>query len=272
MVKKRSQIYGDEIDNKIIEYYKDYYKTTLGLPNWDFLSKQRLNEEEIYCSRYINRIKQWIDVDFKGLRVLVVGSGTGGELVNFHNEGAEVYGIEPYSQAMDICKLKAEVAGISNKSLKICSAEDIDFEDSFFDFVYCFTVIEHVEDVNKSISEMIRVTKQKGYIFIQAPDYRQLYEGHYKLPLPMFLPNFINKVILKILRRPTGFLNTLNKVTSVSIRKILENYDVISLKVHEKQDKRDSSKVSTKLIFFIQDLIYQLFDAPFNQVWLIRKK
>ena len=93
MVKKRSQIYGDEIDNKIIEYYKDYYKTTLGLPNWDFLSKQRLNEEEIYCSRYINRIKQWIDIDFKGLRVLVVGSGTGGELVNFHNEGAEVYGI-----------------------------------------------------------------------------------------------------------------------------------------------------------------------------------
>ncbi len=272
MVKKTSPNFGEEINNRIIQYYKDYYKTTLGLPNWDFLSKERLNEEEIYCSRYIDRIKQWVDIDFNGLNVLVVGSGTGGELVNFHKEGAKVFGIEPYSRAMDICRLKAEVVGIPNSNLKLCSSENIAFDDNFFDLVYCFTVIEHVEDVDKSISEMVRVTKTKGYIFIQAPDYRQFYEGHYKLPLPMFLPNFINKLILKVLKRPTSFLNTLNKVTSVSIRKILEQHDLISLRVYEKREKRESSKLITKLIFIIQDLIYKIFDAPFNQVWLVRKK
>ena len=88
------------------------------------------------------------------------------------------------------------------------------FKDGQFDFIYCFTVLEHVKNVENSISEMVRCTKSKGKIFVETPDYRQLYEGHYKLPLPMFLPIWVNKLFLKILGRPTEFISTINKINS----------------------------------------------------------
>ena len=73
-----------EITSKILLYYENYYKNTLGLKNWEALCKDRINEEEIYCSKYISRIQEWINMDLFQKKVLVVGSGTGGELVNFH--------------------------------------------------------------------------------------------------------------------------------------------------------------------------------------------
>ena len=241
------------------------------MPNWEKLCHQRINEEEIYCSRYIKNIKEWIAIDFSKKNVLVVGSGTGGELVNFYLEGADVYGIEPYEPAVEISRLKARSIGFPEKNIKKCTAENIDFEDEFFDFVYCYTVIEHVEDVKQSIKEMLRVTKPGGYLFIHAPDYRQMYEGHYKLPLPMFLPVWINKIILQILGRPAEFLDSINKVNSKSIKNILNKQQVLSMEIHESREKRYSKRFVIKLIFFIQDVIYKLFNAPFNQVWLIKK-
>ena len=264
-------IYSEEINLKILQYYKKYYKTTLGLPDWENLSKKRLNEEEIYCSRYIETIKELIDINFIGKNILVVGSGTGGELINFHIEGANVYGIEPFASALEISRLKVKSVGIPEENIKSCKAEDMDFEDSYFDFVYCYTVIEHVDDVSKSIQEMLRVTKPNGLIFLQAPDYRQMYEGHYKLPLPMFLPLWLNKIILILLGRPSNFLNSINRVTSKSIKNILTNHPVTSLAIHTQKEKRFSDRFILKIIFSIQDLISKIFDAPFNQVWLIKK-
>ena len=200
-----------------------------------------------------------------------MGSGTGGEVVNFFTEGAEVYGIEPYDPAIEISRLKAKSIGLSEQNIKNCKAENIDFRDNFFDFVYCFTVIEHVDDVQKSIKEMLRVTKVGGYIFLHTPDYRQMYEGHYKLPLPMFLPIWLNKIFLKIYGRPSGFLDTINKVNSKSIKKLLTRLHVTSLEVHVEREKRTSSRLVVRLIFFIQDLIYKIFNASLNQVWLIKK-
>ena len=182
-------------------------------------------------------------------KVLVVGSGTGGELVNFHLEGAEVYGIEPYEPALEICRLKAQISGFPETNIKNCNAEEIDFEDDFFDLVYCYTVIEHVDNVSKSIDEMLRVSKSGGYIFLQMPDYRQMYEGHYKLPLPMFLPKWVNKIILKILGRPENFLDTINKVTSKSILKILLKHPVTCMQVHIHKEPRTSTRILVRSIF-----------------------
>jgi len=271
MINKKETSFSQEINTLIHNYYEDYYKSSLGLPNWKDLCQQRINEEEIYCSRYIDNIKNWINIDFSKKNVLVVGSGTGGELVNFFLEGADVYGIEPYEPANEISRLKAKSIGFPETNIKSGSAEDIDFEDRFFDFVYCYTVIEHVEDVAQSIKEMLRVVKPGGHLFIQAPDYRQLYEGHYKLPLPMFLPIWFNKILLRIYGRPVDFLNTINKVNSKGIKNILDSHKILSMQIHPNREKRLSNRYIVKIIFFIQDLIYKRFNAPLNQIWLIKK-
>lgn len=64
---------------------------------------------------------------------------------------------------------------------------------------------------------------------IHAPDYDSFYEAHYHLP---FLPKMNKKlasIYLKILRRPTIGLNTLNWTTSKSILKILSKYENIEI-------------------------------------------
>lgn len=271
MKQSKRNNFSEDINSKLLDYYKNYYKTTLGLPNWNELCQLRLNEEDIYCSAYIEKIKEWQQLDFVDKNVLVVGSGTGGELVNFHQEGANVYGIEPYDPAREISQLKVAALGFSEDNIKSCKAENIDFEDNFFDFVYCYTVIEHVEDVDKSIKEMIRVTKSNGLIFLHAPDYRQMYEGHYKLPLPMFLPIWMNKLILITLGRPAKFLDSINKVNAKKIKKLLTQLPVVAMEISLQREKRSSNKTAVKFIFFIQDSIYRIFGISMNQMWLVKK-
>ena len=264
-------VFNNQINEKIKKYYKKYYKDELGFKDWKQRIELRLDEENIFCKRYIDRLKEWLNYDFLDKKVLVVGSGTGGEIVNFFREGANVYAIEPNLEASEISILKAENIGLDKKCVKNCYSEDINFSDNTFDFVYCFTVLEHVNDVEKSISEMIRVAKKGGYIFIHTPDYRQMYEAHYKLPLPMFLPIFINRILLKLLGRPSNFLKSIKKVNSLYLRNIFDKLPVHSFRVYLEKEDVKVKALSSKIILKICHLIFLYLDASFNQIWILKK-
>ncbi len=91
-----------DLKEELKTYYKRYYKEELGLPDWELRIQHRYDEEEYFCKRFILLLEKWINYDFNRKKILVVGSGTGGELVNFHNIGANVYGIEPNDHAIKI--------------------------------------------------------------------------------------------------------------------------------------------------------------------------
>ena len=263
-----------KLNKLLFEYYQNYYKDELGLPDWESRINLRLNEEEIFSSRFINWIEQWFNYQFANKKVLVVGSGTGGELVIFYNKGAEIYGIEPNENALKISHMKATINNMDCNKITNASSEKLPFDDEKFDFIYCFTVLEHVNDVNKSISEMVRCVKKGGKVFIETPDYRQLFEGHYKLPLPMFLPNWINKIILKLLGRPTGFLNSINKVNSRQLGKIFSNHPVTAIKVYRNylENKSKPNSMIGKIIKKVQSFIKKSFGIHINQIWLLHKE
>ncbi len=260
-----------DIEKRIRDYYEKYYKDQLGLKDWEHRCELRLNEEKIYCNTYIERIESWLNYDFNGKKVLVVGSGTGGELVNFHNLGAKVYGIEPNVEAFKISLLKAKKIGLNKDQVKCEYSENIGYEDNSFDFVYCYTVLEHVQDVEKSLSEMIRTTRENGYLFIQTPDYRQLYEPHYKLPLPMILPNLINKMFLWFLKKPTTFLDTLNKLNSLKMKRFFQKLPVNYFRIYTKYEKFYSESPVVRIIFKIQYTLFAYFGVSFNQAWILQK-
>ena len=263
--------------NNIVElmsnYYENFYKNELGLPDWQERIKLRLNEEENYCSRFIDWFEDWFDYDFSGKKVLVVGCGTGGELVNFKNKGADIYGIEPNKNALTISHLKAAQSDIPKENITNGYSENLPYDENQFDFIYCYTVLEHVADVEKSINEMVRCAKVKGKIFIETPDYRQLYEGHYKLPLPMFLPIWMNKIIVRFFRRPSDFLDTINKVNSRQLQRIFNKSSVTSFRVF-KENKNKMPKIRFRLSFFgeiIQYTIHRFFGVSRNQIWVLHK-
>lgn len=203
---------------KLRDYYSNYYRHQLGLPDWQEWVEYRLNEEEVERSK-ITRLERILG-SFKDKKMLDVGCGTGGFLVEAKKSGAIVYGVEPEQEAIDICRIK------DIKSVKLAKAENLPFPNNSFDLVYCYTVLEHVDDPAQAILEMIRVAKPGGKIYIQTPNYLSFYEGHYKVFwLPLF-PKKLAKLYLRLRGRNPKFLKTINYLTPTSLRKYLNNLPV----------------------------------------------
>ena len=174
---------------------------------------------------------------------------------------ADVYALEPNESAIEILKLKAKKNKITvNKIFKYC-AEAMPFENNYFDFVYCYTVIEHVRNVEQSIKEMIRVTKKGGYMYINCPDYRFIWEPHYKIYLPLFLPMVFSKFILKLLGRQTDFFNSLQLVNAKKLKNIFRKYQVTALQIIRNDSKNKLAQIWQRK-----------FGIEPNQSWLIQVK
>jgi len=192
-----------------------------------------MDEEQNFAEPIIRKIEDWIEYNFSGKLVLVVGAGTGAESLALASRGAEVYGIEPNNEALRILKMKVQLYHMKSDNFLSAVAEDIPFPDYYFHFVYCYTVLEHVKNVEKSIDEMIRVCKVGGLIFIQTPDYRFPNERHYKLPLIPFAPRWIQKLYILLRGRPTGFLDSVNFLTQPKLDRIFWERDVITIRAYE---------------------------------------
>jgi len=210
-----------DINEKILSYWGYFYRHSLGLKDWRERASKRLNEEDIPK----NEIVTWPDIKYflRNRMVLDVGCGTGGFCIEARSEGAHVFGIDIDSKAIEICRLKASIHKIPLERFQVSTSESLPFEENTFDFIYCNSVLEHVGDVKKTISEMLRVTKQNGILFMKFPDYRSFYEAHYKIIWIPKMPRCLARLYLKIRGRPTEFINTINYITLLFIRKCLKN-------------------------------------------------
>lgn len=220
-----------EIETRLRQYYEDYYRVDLSLRDWRERIEYRLDEEANFAEPNIRKVEEWLGLDFAGQRVLVVGAGTGAESIVLHQRGAEVHGIEPYDKAMAILNLKAELYGLPPARFQQAVAEHIPHPDETFDFIYCYTVIEHVQDVEATIDEMLRVCKTGGLVFIQTPDYRFPYEAHYKIDRPAFSPRWLTALRLRLQGRSAAFLNTVNFVTAPELNRLFFARNVLTMRM-----------------------------------------
>lgn len=223
----------DDIAAKLTAYYENRYRDQLRLPDWKERVALRLKEEEVFGEVVIRKLERWLNYDFADKRVLVVGTGTGAESIVLGQRGADVYGLEPNHDALTILKLKSAVRGIDADHFVSAMAEDIPFPDEYFDFIYCFTVLEHVQDVARSIDEMIRVCRTKGYVFLSMPDYRFPYEGHYKLRMIPLAPKFVQRIFFMLRGRYTKFFEGIQFLTEPALNRILWNRDVLTIRFYE---------------------------------------
>jgi len=208
---------------KIRENLTRYYAKELGLPHLEQRIEQRIQRER--GKYHIARLAKLIGIQNK--RLLDVGSGWGEFLVEAHKEMAATYGIEPDEELLEITDLLLRAEDISEKVIvEKGYAEKIPFQDGSFDIVLCCHVLEHVQDVKKSIQEMMRVLKKDGYFYLVCPNYLYPAEAHYKIGWFPLLPKPLAKVYLRLRGRNPHFIDSINYITSWFLFGELKNYEV----------------------------------------------
>jgi SAM-dependent methyltransferase len=98
-----------------------------------------------------------LNVDCTGLTVADIGSGPFGSLPLITD--SKIFGVDPLTS--DYISNFPEQETLSRIDAR---AEQLPFDDGFFDRVYCVNALDHFKDPYASINEMIRVLKPGGYL------------------------------------------------------------------------------------------------------------
>lgn len=106
-------------------------------------------------------------------KVLDAGCGSGRNLVYFLQNGFEVYGIDPNAEAVEAVKaLSKNIApGNLQANFKVAAAEDMPFDDQYFDLVICNAVLHfaHSEQhFDSMLRSMWRVLRPGGFFFARV--------------------------------------------------------------------------------------------------------
>ena len=100
-----------------------------------------------------------------GKNLLDVGTGTGHLLKTAQEAGLKVYGTDISPEAIRVAK-----DNVPDADLVIAAGEDLPFPDKFFDYIVCFGSLEHFLDMDRGVSEMIRVAKLDAEYMIVVPN------------------------------------------------------------------------------------------------------
>lgn len=130
--------------------YRDYIGDYLCIKH---LANRRLDLLEKFCK--------------KG-KLLDVGCAYGFFLLAARERGWEVYGVEISKVASDYARERYGL-NVINKRL-----EDAHFPHNFFDVVTMWDVLEHFDDPAAVMTEVKRILRKDGFVFLQVPNFSSL--------------------------------------------------------------------------------------------------
>jgi len=149
-----------------------------------------------------------------GDKILDVCCGTGNQVFYYAREGAISQGIDLDPNMIKIAKRNKKKSGLNNASFQVGDAQNLPFEDNFFDCASISLGLHEKERKERDniISEMKRVTKRGGnliFIDFRVPSVRNLYfyliktieyfagRSHYKYFKDYLEQGGLNKILEK---------------------------------------------------------------------------
>ena len=117
---------------------------------------------------------------FEGKTVIDIGCGAGGKSVYYASCGAEkVYGLEILEKYRDEAESLAKSVGMEEKFQFVAGdSAALPFDDNTADTIIVNDAMEHVANPEKTLSEMLRVLKKGGKIYINFPPYHHPFGAH----------------------------------------------------------------------------------------------
>lgn len=139
-------------------------------------------------------------VDFYGSRLLDVGCSEGAFLDCLNQNKINFTGIDSNQNAINFCKER----GYSNR-VKYGNILNLQFPDNSFDVVTALDVIEHIKDDIRVLSEIKRVCKKNGIIFLILPAHQWLWSSndiayhHWRRYSKKMVKELVHKLDLEII-------------------------------------------------------------------------
>ena len=108
-------------------------------------------------------------------RLLDLGYGSGILMPELATRCDELYGADPHDQPDAIREVMAS-QGIS-ATLVSAGAEQLPFDDNFFDTIVTVSAIEYVKDIDAAGQELCRVLEPSGHLLIVTPGHSPLLDA-----------------------------------------------------------------------------------------------
>lgn len=142
--------------------------------------------------------------DIRSSRILDVGCGVGGVTVNLRKNCQETVGLDLNRKAIRVAKILAHRKR-SDTVFIVGSGLNLPFKEASFDIVVYNHVIEHVSNPERSLSEIWRVLKSEGLLYLATQNKFWPIEPHYRLLFLSFLPKSLANVYVKITKRANNY-------------------------------------------------------------------
>jgi 2-polyprenyl-6-hydroxyphenyl methylase/3-demethylubiquinone-9 3-methyltransferase len=121
--------------------------------------KSALNPSRVGYMRRI--LTEDLGHDPKRLRILDVGCGGGLLAEEFARLGCAVTGVDPSTDSLEVARAHAREGGL-DIDYREATGDALPFADGEFPAAYCCDVLEHVDDVGRTVAEIARVLEPGG--------------------------------------------------------------------------------------------------------------
>ena len=222
------------------EYYKEYYH--LERSNWWFTARLEI-------------LKIQVEILFphkNDLNILNIGVATGATSQMLEMFG-KVKSIEYDEICFNFVKDKLQI------DIEQGTILDLQFAENSFDLVCAFDVVEHVEDDQLAVKEMIRVCKSNGMVFVTVPAFMDLWSKHDEINY--HFKRYTTKTLLPLFESNSGnisyhsYFNTILFIPIYLVRWISNKFP--------KLFKRDGSGSDHSMfeLGFLNKVLYKIFYA-----------
>ncbi len=181
---KQTSPANKQADTHLAGEFYDYYAEKSLRP------EMQANIASIYGTVMGHRGELGLPTD--NLAVVDIGCNAGVQCMYWASHGHRLHGIDIGADFVELARQRAETGGVEI-DFRVGTAADLPWPDDAFDVCLLPELLEHVPNWEDCLSEVVRVTRPGGSLFISTTNYLCPSQQEFSLPLYSWYPQRLKR-------------------------------------------------------------------------------